>query len=73
MTPERKTTDRLARSTIDDLKQIFEATIKSRSSKYEFPLVKAPFGFDEVLSAIDSLLSIDVTMGRKVFEFEDAF
>ena len=51
-----------------------------RRNLYEFnpekpwlPLMVPSYSSDEVLEAIDTLLSTNVTMGEKVFKFEEAF
>lgn len=54
------------------------ALLQQNKSEFELPANKVPlssptFGADEVLAAIDVLVSSRVTMGKKVLEFEAAF
>lgn len=43
------------------------------SNKLKIPLAVPPFGTDEVLEALESLLTKQTTMGKKVKKFEDLF
>jgi CDP-4-dehydro-6-deoxyglucose reductase, E1 len=42
-------------------------------SQYRIPLIKQPYGNEEILESIDSLISGNVTMGKKVKQFEQDF
>ncbi|MBD3159511.1 MAG: DegT/DnrJ/EryC1/StrS family aminotransferase [Candidatus Lokiarchaeota archaeon] len=63
----------LKQETIDDLKRAFLKSSEREKSGYDFPLVRPPFNIDEILEALDSLISTRVTMGEKVKEFEKRF
>lgn len=52
-----------------ETKQISEST----KEKYKIPLSVPSFDYEEITEAIDSLLTTQVTMGRKVKEFEKLF
>lgn len=67
-----KVTDKLAEQTIEDLRRVWELSAQD-SGQYRIPLVKLSFGFEEIIEAIDSLLSTRLTMGNKVRAFEEAF
>jgi len=47
--------------------------IKPVKGKYKLPLSVPSFGWEEVVEAVDSLLSTNLTMGEKVRKFEDLF
>ena len=42
-------------------------------NKFRVPLMAQPYGKEEILEAMESLISGDVTMGKKVAEFERLF
>ncbi len=63
----------LSSQTIEELDRVFQKRTTKEPTRYDFPLVKMPFGFEEILESIDTLLSGYVTMGKKVELFEDAF
>ena len=57
-----------------DLRSIIERTLARRKrSRYLVPLSEPTFGVDEILEALDSLTSGQVTYGPKVKAFESAF
>lgn len=58
---------------LEQLAIIFDAQKELHASKYEFPLVKPSFDFEEIQEALESLLTTKVTMGEKVHAFENAF
>ena len=70
--------DNLVQSTLDQLRplidQYFQASKgDNHSGPWSISLSTPTFGADEVMEVLDSLLSTEVTMGRKVKEFEERF
>jgi CDP-6-deoxy-D-xylo-4-hexulose-3-dehydrase len=64
----------MPRSDTAELRSIIERTLARRKrSHYLVPLSEPTFGVDEILEAIDSLTSGQVTYGSKVKAFESAF
>uniref|UniRef100_A0A5S6R537 DegT/DnrJ/EryC1/StrS aminotransferase family protein n=1 Tax=Trichuris muris TaxID=70415 RepID=A0A5S6R537_TRIMR len=45
----------------------------SKENRYWYPMSTPTYGSDEVLNALDSLLRMETTMGRKVRDFESSF
>jgi CDP-6-deoxy-D-xylo-4-hexulose-3-dehydrase len=64
----------MPKSDTAELRSIIERTLARRKrSHYLVPLSEPTFGVDEILEAIDSLTSGQVTYGSKVKAFESAF
>jgi CDP-6-deoxy-D-xylo-4-hexulose-3-dehydrase len=64
----------MPRSDIASLRAIIQrAVTRQKPSRYLVPLSEPTFGVDEILEAIDSLTSGQVTYGTKVRAFESAF
>src|SRR2546428_8635588 len=62
------------KSDLADLRSILERALARRKrSHYLVPLSEPTFGIDEILEALDSLTSGQVTHGLKVKAFESAF
>lgn len=59
----------------EELKRLIvkEFSASRKESKSAIPLVIPPYGPDEIIEVVDSLLSTNVTMGKKVAEFERLF
>ncbi len=59
------------------IKKHFKRLEKNQSvfdpKKARIPLAIPPYGWEEVVDALDSLLSIQTTMGKKVKKFENAY
>ena len=71
-------TTRLTKKNLVALRKIVESSLEG--NLYEFnpkkprlPLMVPSYSSEEVLEAIESLLSTNVTMGEKVFKFEEKF
>lgn len=63
-------------SLIDDIRKDFEVFFEDIEPEFDknnpsVPLVFTPYGADEVLESIESLLSTYVTQGKKVGQFEE--
>jgi CDP-6-deoxy-D-xylo-4-hexulose-3-dehydrase len=68
----------ISKRNLSRLRKIVEATLERQlytfdSKKPHIPLMIPSYASDEVLGAIDTLLSTQVTMGEKVFKFEEEF
>ena len=60
-------------SIIPIIKDYFEKLKKKQEKKTKIPLAVPAFGWEEVIEAIDSFLSTQITMGGKVKKFEELF
>ena len=58
---------------MEGLRKYVESRCSSYRSTKLLPLMMPTFGPDEIMEAIDSLVSLNVTMGSKVEAFEKAF
>ena len=62
-----------------NLKNIINSTLKDNSRKnnfasnYWYPLNYATYGSDEILSALESMVTFQTSMGSKTKSFEDGF
>jgi CDP-6-deoxy-D-xylo-4-hexulose-3-dehydrase len=56
----------------DVIRSEYESRQKTTTDKKLFPLIARTFGCDEIISAVDCLLSGRLTMGSNVTEFEHA-
>ena len=60
----------------NEIKNFFEIKNKNRKfipGKTKIPLASPSYGYEEVVDALDSMLSTWVTMGEKVKIFEEKF
>jgi len=55
------------------IRKNFDKQRKFVPEKTRIPLIEPAFGPDEVIEALDSLLTTNVTMGKKVSRFEHLF
>lgn len=64
-------------STLSQIKEHFKKLEKTQSvfnpKTPRIPLAIPPYGWEEVSDALDSLLSLQTTMGKKVEKFENAY
>jgi len=61
---------------LDKIDEIVEEYLKKNpygATSEKISLISPSFGKEEIMESIDSLLSTYVTMGKKVFKFEDMF
>ena len=60
----------------DEIKKIFNTKLQheqSKNTKFQIPLAVPSYNHEEVIDALDSMLSTWVTMGEKVKSFEEQF
>ena len=60
----------------DEIKKIFSTKLQheqSKNTKFQIPLAVPSYDHEEVIDALDSMLSTWVTMGKKVKSFEEQF
>ena len=60
----------------DEIKKIFNTKLQheqSKNTKFQIPLAVPSYNHEEVIDALDSMLSTWVTMGKKVKSFEEQF
>ena len=60
----------------DEIKKIFNTKFQheqSKNTKFQIPLAVPSYNHEEVIDALDSMLSTWVTMGEKVKSFEEQF
>ena len=70
--------EHLVQTTLDKLRPLIEQYFQASqannpSGPWRIPLSTPTFGVDEVMEVLESLLTTNVTMGRKVREFEERF
>ena len=46
---------------------------EERPQRYWYPLSTVTYGIEEILGAVDSLVTFRTTMGKKTQDFEEAF
>ena len=60
----------------DEIKKNFSTKLQheqSKNTKFQIPLAVPSYDHEEVIDALDSMLSTWVTMGKKVKSFEEQF
>lgn len=63
----------VSKLTIKEIRSKFKKDDDFIPGKTKIPLIEPTFGADEIVEALDSLLTTRVTMGEKVKKFEDLF